>query len=103
MRKKAESLLEDVVVRLEEIFPFLSHEPSIRSCFLLGMLNIYLEEYRTAARYYTFLRQFNKGGKIKQGSSEYKTLSTCTKNLSDALQDRTEFSKSNLKNFQKPF
>ncbi len=99
----AEKILQDVIIRLETIFPYLQHEPSIRAGFLLGMLSLYFEDYLKLGQYLTFLREFNKDGKIAEDSEEYKTLSTSLKKLDEAYQNRAEYSKTNLTRFEKPF
>jgi len=101
--EEAQKLLKETAIRLEEIFPYLDNEPSIRAGFLLGMLNLYFEEYRKVGQYLTFLRSFNQDGILKEGSEEYKTLTTNTKKLDEAFQNREEYSKAKLTRLQKPF
>lgn len=99
----AQKLLKETATRLEEIFPYLNNEPSIRAGFLLGMLSLYFEEYRKVGQYLTFLRSYNQEGILKEGSAEYKTLMTNIKKLDEAFQSREEYSKTKLTRFQKPF
>lgn len=103
LAKEAESLLRESIERLEKIFPYLNHTPSIRVTFLLGMLNLYFEEHKKVAQYITCLREFNKNGEIKRGTDEYKVLTTNLDSLNEAFQNREEYSKNKLIGFQKPF
>jgi len=100
---EAQKLLKEAAFRLEEIFPYLNNEPCIRAGFLLGMLNLYFEEYRKVGQYLTFLKSFNQDDILNEGSEEYKTLMTNSKKLDEAFQNRAEYSKSKLTRFQKPF
>jgi len=101
--EEAQKLLEMVLNRLEEIFPFLNNEPSIRAGFLMGMLGLYFEEYRKVAQNLTFLKGYNQDEHLRKSSDEYKTLTTTTKKLDEAFQNRDEYSKANLTRLQKPF
>jgi len=102
-QEKAQTLLQETANHLEEIFPYLNNEPSIRAGFLLGMLGLYFEEYRKVGQYLSFLKSYNQEGTLNEGSDEYKTLTTNTKKLDEAYQSREEYSKANLTRFQKPF
>jgi len=79
---EAENTLKEVIRRLEFIFPMLTNEFSIRSAYLLGLLNVYFGEYRQAGKYLIFLNEYNKN---------------------DSIQNRDDFSKATLTGFDGPY
>ena len=99
----AQQTLRDIMKRLEFLFPLLMRESSIRSAYLLGMLNLYFEDYQKAGQYLNFLRQYNNEDSVLSGSEEYKALMTSLKKLDDAFQNREDYSKTRLKGFEKPY
>lgn len=102
-KEKAVEKIEDALKRLETVFMYLEHEPSIRAAYLLGMLNLYFEDYRKVSQYLTFLREYNKEGVVKEESDEEKTLNSNLKRLDDAFQNREEYSRYKLDAFKRPF
>jgi len=102
-KQETEKILEEANARLEETFLYLDNEPSIKTGFLLGMLGLYLEDYKKVGHYLNFLRTYNQNDTVEKGTKEYKTLTIYTKKLNEAMQDREEFSKSKLKDFSKPY
>jgi len=100
---EAEDVLNEIIRRLESIFPYLTHESSIRSAYLLGMLNIYFEDYRQAGKYLTFLRRYNKKDTVKSGTNEYSELLSNLRKLNEVYQSRNEFGRSSLNGFDRPY
>lgn len=97
--EKAEKVLDEVVARLEKIFIYLNDEPSIKAGFLMGMISLYQNDTPRVKKYLSFLRDYNRDGKVKQGSDEFKTLIIKETKMSDAYQDKEDYSKDNLKSF----
>ena len=101
--KEAEDALKDIIRRFEFLFPLSDKEFSIRTAYLLGVLNIYFEDYRQAGKYRTFLTEYNKDDSIDTDSVEYKELTKSLKNINDVFQNREDFSRKSLKGFERPF
>ncbi|MDH5217783.1 MAG: hypothetical protein OEX19_08810, partial [Gammaproteobacteria bacterium] len=101
--KEAEELMKSASSRLEEIFPFLRRESSVKAAFLLGMLGLYFEDHKAIGQNLSFLRQYNENNKVRLGSEEHKSLMSSLKRLNEAYQSRADFSRKNLTGFNKPF
>jgi len=101
--KEAQELMKSASSRLEEIFPFLRRESSVKAAFLLGMLGLYFEDHKAVGQNLSFLRQYRENNKVRLGSEEHKTLVSSLKRLNEAYQSRADFSRKKLKGFDKPF
>lgn len=97
--EEAGKILEEVIERMEKIFPYLNDEPSIKAGFLMGMVSLYQNDLTRVKTYLSFLRDYNRDGKVKKGSDEFKTLQIKETKMSDAYLDKEDYSKDVLKSF----
>lgn len=102
-KEEAETLLKTAMPRLENSFPYLEDEDSIKAAHLLSMLCLYFEEYKKFAKLYQFLKEYNKDKHLKEGADAYRTLNVSLTQIKDAYQNREDFSRKNLKGLEKPF
>lgn len=100
---EAEKTLNEIMNRLEFLFPLLSGETSIRSAYLLGLINIYFQDYQHAYKYLAFLNECSKNDNVETGTNEYKELKTSLKKLNDVLQNREDFNRTSLNGFDRPY
>ena len=99
----AESIAQLALQKLEEIFPYLKRESSVKAAFLMGMLGLYFEKSKIVSQSMGFLQQYDKHNKVKFGSAEQKTLVISLKQMREAYESRDEFSRKKLEGFNKPF
>ena len=100
---EAEQTIKAALKKLEQIFPYLKRVSSIKAAFLMGMLGLYFESTKIVSDSYNFLQQYDKNNRVRFGTEEHKTLMTSLKKFKEAYQYRNDFSRKNLKGFNKPF
>jgi len=99
----ADKLAKSALAKLTKIYPYLQREHSVKAGFLTGMLGLYFDIPKVVGQSYSFLQEYDKLNKVRLGTDEHKVLVSSKKKFTEAYQSRAEFSRQNLKGFNKPF